>query len=87
MGQDKLSTKDTTFIFDVRPGAEMELQLNAISTMFFVLLLFLLRMAAHPGMTFQQDNARITTQFLQQNNIDLLPWLSMSPDLSPIEHT
>ena len=48
-------------------------------------------MAAHPGMKFQQGNARphtarITTQFLQQNNIDLLPWPSMAQDLSPIEH-
>ena len=48
-------------------------------------------MAAHSGMTFQQNDARphtarITTHFIQQNNIDLLPWPSMFPDLSPIEH-
>ena len=30
--------------------------------------------------------ARITTEFLLQYNIDLLPWPSMSPDLSVIEH-
>ena len=48
-------------------------------------------MAAHPEMMFQQNNARphtarITKQFLEQNNIDQLPWTSMSPDLNPIEH-
>jgi transposase len=44
-----------------------------------------------PGITFQQDNARphtarITQAFLQQQNIDVLPWPSKSPDLNPIEH-
>ena len=39
---------------------------------------------------FQQDNARphmarVTTQFLQGNNINVMQWPSMSPDLSPIE--
>ena len=43
------------------------------------------------GITFQQDNARphtarITQAFLQQQNIDVLPWPSKSPDLNPIEH-
>ena len=42
-------------------------------------------------MTFQQDNARphaaqVTQQFLNQNNINVLPWPSMSPDMNPIEH-
>ena len=42
-------------------------------------------------MTFQQDNARphtaqVTTQFLNQNNINILPWPSMSADMNPIEH-
>ncbi len=41
--------------------------------------------------TFQQDNtrchvARICNQFLAQNNINVLPWPALSPDLSPIEH-
>ena len=39
---------------------------------------------------FQQDNARphtarVTTQFLQGNNINVMQWPSMSPDLLPIE--
>lgn len=39
----------------------------------------------------QQDNARphtarITTAYLQQHNVEVLPWPAYSPDLSPIEH-
>ena len=39
----------------------------------------------------QQDNARphtapATTQFLMANNVNVMEWPSMSPDLSPIEH-
>lgn len=46
---------------------------------------------ANAGMTFQQDNARphvarVNMAFLAQHNIDVLPWPSLSPDLSPIEH-
>ena len=46
---------------------------------------------AHPVVsTFQQDNAchhtaQLTTAYMQQNNIRLLPWPAVSPDLSPIE--
>ena len=41
--------------------------------------------------TLQQDNARphsarVTSQFLQQNNVNVLRWPAFSPDLSPIEH-
>lgn len=41
--------------------------------------------------TFQQDNARphaarLTRNFLQDNNVDVMPWPPYSPDLSPIEH-
>lgn len=44
-----------------------------------------------PGAAFQQDNARphtahVTSAFLEENNINMLPWPPRSPDLSPIEH-
>jgi hypothetical protein len=44
-----------------------------------------------PNGLFMQDNApihsaRVTTAFLRENNIDVLPWPPMSPDLNPIEH-
>ena len=37
----------------------------------------------------QQDNARphvarVVTDFLTQNNVNVLPWPAISPDLSPI---
>ena len=40
---------------------------------------------------FQHDNARphtarVTMEFLNNANVDMLPWPSLSPDLSPIEH-
>ncbi|GFR65550.1 transposable element Tcb2 transposase [Elysia marginata] len=44
------------------------------------------------GLTFMQDKApahraRITNQFLYENNIPVLhPWPPYSPDLNPIEH-
>ncbi|GFS13645.1 transposable element Tcb2 transposase [Elysia marginata] len=44
------------------------------------------------GLTFMQDNApahraRITNQFLYENNIPVLhPWPPYSPDMNPIEH-
>ena len=49
-------------------------------------------MQAGNGVTIlQQDNARphtarATTQFLTTNNVNVMEWPSMSPDLSPIEH-
>lgn len=44
-----------------------------------------------PNLNFQQDNARphvarVVNDFLNQNNVDRLPWPALSPDLSPIEH-
>ena len=45
-----------------------------------------------PGITlFQLDNARphttrVVHYVLNQNNVNALPWLANSPDLSPIEH-
>ena len=43
------------------------------------------------GATFQQNNARphvarVNTDFWSQNNVDVLPWPTLSPHLSPIEH-
>ena len=40
---------------------------------------------------FKHDNARchvarVCQDFLNQNHIRVLPWLALSPDLSPIEH-
>ena len=40
---------------------------------------------------FQPDNARphtasVAMYYLVQNNINVLPWPSKSPDLNPIEH-
>ena len=48
-------------------------------------------LSAHPGMILPQDNARphtarVTQQYLQQNNVHVLPWPAYSPDLNPIEH-
>lgn len=45
----------------------------------------------HPGTLFQHDNApahsaRAVSTFLDNNNVNVLPWPSRSPDLSPIEH-
>ena len=45
----------------------------------------------HGNLTLQQDNtcthtARITTAFLQQHNIRMMPWPLMNPNLSPIKH-
>ena len=41
--------------------------------------------------TLQQDNPslhvmRVVTNFLIQNNVNVLPWVAMSPDLALIEH-
>ncbi|GBM10967.1 hypothetical protein AVEN_171446-1 [Araneus ventricosus] len=41
------------------------------------------------GDVFQQDNARPHTALVTQHDqqsVDILPWSSRSPDLSPIEH-
>jgi len=42
-------------------------------------------------MTFQHDGvilhtAGLTNRFLTQNNIQVLPWPAVSPDMNPIEH-
>ena len=47
--------------------------------------------ARHQNKTFQQDNARAhtaraTRDFLQQNNVNVMNWPALSPDLNPIEH-
>ena len=43
-----------------------------------------------PGVNLMQDNAHphvagVTTQFLQQNNVNVMPWPAASSDLNPIE--
>ena len=43
------------------------------------------------NVTFQQDNARphgvcVVRDYLTQQNVDVLPWPAVSPDLSSIEH-
>uniref|UniRef100_A0AAZ3RHJ3 Tc1-like transposase DDE domain-containing protein n=1 Tax=Oncorhynchus tshawytscha TaxID=74940 RepID=A0AAZ3RHJ3_ONCTS len=45
----------------------------------------------HHHLMFQHDNARphgarICTQFLEAENVLVLPWPAYSPDISPIEH-
>ena len=37
-------------------------------------------------MTMQGLKTRITTQFLAQNNVIVLPWPALSPVMNPIEH-
>ena len=44
-----------------------------------------------PGLTFQHHNARshtalVTANFLAQNNVNVLPWPALSPDMNPIKH-
>jgi hypothetical protein len=44
--------------------------------------------ARHQNKTFQQDNARAhtaraTRDFLQQNNVNVMNWPALSPDLNP----
>ena len=44
-----------------------------------------------PGLIFQNDNARphtvlVTANFLAQNNMNVLPWPALSPDMNPIKH-
>ena len=89
-GRISYQQKTPLAIFDIRPGLW-----NGVTAQCYIdnvlRPVVLPYMAAHPGMMFQQDNAwphtgRITSQFLQQNNTDPLPWPSMSPDLCLIEH-
>jgi hypothetical protein len=52
---------------------------------------YVLSLIVTPNAVFQQDNARphtalLITVFLTANNINTLPWSSLSPDLNAIEH-
>src|SRR6202042_2104392 len=65
--------------------------LNAQRYVNEILLPHVLPLLAAQRSVFQQDNARhhcarLTMQFLTANNILTLPWRSLSPDMSPIEH-
>ncbi|GFS07137.1 transposable element Tcb1 transposase [Elysia marginata] len=45
----------------------------------------------HRNIVFQQDNARAhtdicTQEFLEQSNVQVMPWPALSPDLNPIAH-
>ena len=61
--------------------------LKVTLTKFCSLKLFL----SFKGMGLQHDNARphvarICRQFLNRNNVNILPWPAVSPDMNPIEH-
>jgi transposase len=50
-----------------------------------------LHFARHQNKMLQQDNARAhtprtTRDLLQQNNVNVMNWPALSPDLNPIEH-
>ena len=40
----------------------------------------------HGPAILMHDNARICRQFLNRNNVNVLPWPAVSPDMNPIEH-
>ena len=45
----------------------------------------------YPSLIFQQDNASVhtakrTRQWMKDNNVDVMPWPSQSPDINPIEN-
>jgi transposase len=50
-----------------------------------------LHFSRRQNLIFQHDNARehtarATSDFLEQNNVTVIPWLALSPDLNPIQH-
>ena len=40
----------------------------------------------HGPAILMHDNARICPQFLNRNNVNVLPWPAVSPDMNPIDH-
>ena len=65
--------------------------LNAQKFRQYILAHFVVPFIRANGGTFQQDNAHSHVAWgnmgcLRRNNIDLLHWRALSPDLSPIEH-
>ena len=67
--------------------------LNAVRYREDILLLHVVHfLQAHPDMTLLHDNAtshtaRSVRDFLQDRNVNALPWPATSPDLNPIEHS
>ena len=65
--------------------------MNAVKYRDEVLAPHVVLTAQQRALTFQHDNARphvarISTDFLAQNNIHVMDWPPYSPDFSPIEH-
>ena len=65
--------------------------LTAVQYIQDILRPHVLQLMGTPGAVFQQDNARphtarITVAYFNNQNIRTLPWPSLRPDLSPIEH-
>ena len=67
-------------------------RLNAMTYRDTILQPIVVPFMRNNGLTLlQQDNARphtarITTDFLRQQAVNVMPWPSVSPDLNPIEH-
>ena len=73
------------------PLVDVQGRLNAARYVEEILRPHVLPLLNAPHAQFQQDNARphtarLTTAFLNQHQVQVLPWPSLSPDMNPIEH-